>query len=185
MTTAIVTGASAGLGREYALEAAKYADEIWLIARRADRLEALKALLPGKRVVALLHVINAAVGRLDAHTQRLRAGQLAAQGVFHHLDGDAAGGLAALMPAHAVGDARDVGQNEQRVLIVRANEPRMRSGMDSHAFSPSRRSALRLHRSSFFLIYQVAVAQLAARAADIAAHFAADGGGHMGGCERA
>lgn len=45
---AIVTGASSGLGQELArlLAAEKKADEIWLIARREDRLQALAAELP-------------------------------------------------------------------------------------------------------------------------------------------
>ena len=44
MGIAIITGASSGLGREYARIAAgsgRY-EELWLIARREDRLEALK-----------------------------------------------------------------------------------------------------------------------------------------------
>ena len=39
---AVITGASSGLGREYALETAKSRDnidEIWLIARREDKLK--------------------------------------------------------------------------------------------------------------------------------------------------
>lgn len=53
MSIAVITGASAGLGRAYALAAARIFPEIqeyWLIARRLDRLEALKAELPGKAV---------------------------------------------------------------------------------------------------------------------------------------
>lgn len=53
MPIAVITGASSGLGRAYALAAAKVFPEIeeyWLIARRLDRLEALKAELPGKTV---------------------------------------------------------------------------------------------------------------------------------------
>ena len=40
----IVTGASSGIGREFAKELAqkKEIDEIWVIARRAERLEELK-----------------------------------------------------------------------------------------------------------------------------------------------
>ena len=42
---AIVTGASSGMGREFALQLSQYVqvDEIWAIARRAEALEALKA----------------------------------------------------------------------------------------------------------------------------------------------
>ena len=45
MNIAIVTGASSGMGREFVLQLGQYAqvDEIWVIARRADALEALKA----------------------------------------------------------------------------------------------------------------------------------------------
>ena len=42
---AIVTGASSGMGREFALQLSQYVqvDEIWAVARRAEALEALKA----------------------------------------------------------------------------------------------------------------------------------------------
>lgn len=56
MSIAVITGASAGLGRAYALAALRIfpkIDEYWLIARRLDRLEALKAELPGKTVRCL------------------------------------------------------------------------------------------------------------------------------------
>lgn len=45
MKTAIVTGASSGLGREFAKQIPRFyknLDEIWLIARSSDRLEELK-----------------------------------------------------------------------------------------------------------------------------------------------
>ena len=44
MKIAIVTGASSGMGREfvYALDREGKYEEIWVIARRADRLESLK-----------------------------------------------------------------------------------------------------------------------------------------------
>ncbi len=44
MKIAIVTGASSGIGREFVrrLDAKEELDEIWVIARRADRLEELK-----------------------------------------------------------------------------------------------------------------------------------------------
>lgn len=44
MRVAVVTGASAGIGREfvYAIDRQENLDEIWVIARRADRLEELK-----------------------------------------------------------------------------------------------------------------------------------------------
>ena len=50
MRIAVITGASSGMGREFAvkLEAQKNFDEIWVIARRADRLEELKTQLGEK-----------------------------------------------------------------------------------------------------------------------------------------
>lgn len=44
MRVAVITGASAGIGREfvYAIDRQENLDEIWVIARRADRLEELK-----------------------------------------------------------------------------------------------------------------------------------------------
>ena len=45
MNIAIVTGASSGMGREFVLQLSNYisVDEIWVIARRAAALEALKS----------------------------------------------------------------------------------------------------------------------------------------------
>ena len=45
MNIAIVTGASSGMGKEFVLQLSQYVqvDEIWVIARRKDALEALKA----------------------------------------------------------------------------------------------------------------------------------------------
>ena len=50
MRIAVITGASSGMGREFAvkLEAEHNFEEIWVIARRADRLEELKELLGEK-----------------------------------------------------------------------------------------------------------------------------------------
>ncbi len=56
MKTAIITGASSGLGREFVRQIADVFPEVesyWLIARRADRLEELAASLPGKTVACL------------------------------------------------------------------------------------------------------------------------------------
>ena len=41
MTVAIITGASSGIGAEFARGYADRVDELWLVARRADRMEAL------------------------------------------------------------------------------------------------------------------------------------------------
>lgn len=45
---AVITGASSGMGRRFAETIAEHVafDELWVIARRADRLEALKEALP-------------------------------------------------------------------------------------------------------------------------------------------
>ena len=55
--TVLITGASAGIGRELALEFGARAEMLVLVARRLDRLEALKAELagryPGLKVVVL------------------------------------------------------------------------------------------------------------------------------------
>lgn len=56
MKTAIITGASSGLGREFVRQIADVFPEVecyWLVARRADRLEELAATLEGKSVVCL------------------------------------------------------------------------------------------------------------------------------------
>ena len=56
MSMAIITGASAGLGREYALAACRQHPEIEefvLIARRRDRLEALSKELTAKKITVL------------------------------------------------------------------------------------------------------------------------------------
>ncbi len=50
---AVITGASSGIGREFALQISrkyKSIEEIWLIARRTDRLEELKKEIHGKTV---------------------------------------------------------------------------------------------------------------------------------------
>ena len=56
MRTAIITGASTGLGREFVRQLADVFPEVecyWLIARRADRLQEVADALPGKQVECL------------------------------------------------------------------------------------------------------------------------------------
>lgn len=53
MSIAIVTGASAGLGIEFLKKLGRIypdIDEYWVIARRVERLEALKSILPEKKI---------------------------------------------------------------------------------------------------------------------------------------
>lgn len=56
MKTAIITGASSGLGREFVRQIADVFPEIecyWLIARRSERLEEIAADLPNKKVCCI------------------------------------------------------------------------------------------------------------------------------------
>jgi short-subunit dehydrogenase len=74
--TALITGASAGIGREFALQLAPYAGTIILLARRTDRLEALRAELlrmnPGLRV--LCETVDLAdAAQVSAFCERLQA----------------------------------------------------------------------------------------------------------------
>lgn len=56
MKVAIITGASSGLGEEFALQMGDHfsgIDQVWLIARRRDKLEALAARLTGIEPIVL------------------------------------------------------------------------------------------------------------------------------------
>ncbi len=61
MTIAVITGASSGLGKEYVrqtVEQLPSVDEIWLIARRAERLEAIAADYPERTFRHLILDLN-------------------------------------------------------------------------------------------------------------------------------
>jgi short-subunit dehydrogenase len=74
--TVLITGASAGLGREFALQLAPFAGTIILLARRTERLEALRAELlqinPGLRVFCET-VDLADAAQVSAFCDRLKA----------------------------------------------------------------------------------------------------------------
>jgi short-subunit dehydrogenase len=56
MKIAVVTGASSGLGKEFVMQISKHfsgIEEIWVIARRLERLEELKAAVPNKKIVVV------------------------------------------------------------------------------------------------------------------------------------
>lgn len=68
--TALVTGASAGLGAEFCRQLAKKCDVIIAVARRADRLEELKKELSG---LAEVHVIEADLCSVEGVTRAIES----------------------------------------------------------------------------------------------------------------
>lgn len=60
--TALITGASAGLGAEFARQLAPYANALVLVARRADRLDAMRAELQALHANLKVHVYGADLG---------------------------------------------------------------------------------------------------------------------------
>ena len=67
----LITGASAGLGAEFARQCAARGEDLLLVARRRDRLEALKSEIGGD-----VHVIAAAVEVEDQGVQFVGHGRL-------------------------------------------------------------------------------------------------------------
>ena len=61
MKIAVVTGASSGMGREFAVQVSKLyrnLDEIWVVARRTERLEELK-----KKLTVPVRIFDGDLGR--------------------------------------------------------------------------------------------------------------------------
>ena len=75
MKTAIITGASAGLGKEYLAAAPQYfpdIDEYWLIARRQDKLEEAAKLVNRQcRIFPMDLTKEDSYRRLEAELQKL------------------------------------------------------------------------------------------------------------------
>ena len=62
MKIAVVTGASSGMGREFAVQVSKLyrnLDEIWVVARRTERLEELK-----KKLTVPVRIFDGDLGRI-------------------------------------------------------------------------------------------------------------------------
>jgi uncharacterized protein len=63
--TALITGASAGIGREFARQLAGRAGTIVLVARRRDRLEELRTELTGRNSKLTVHICVSDLSRLE------------------------------------------------------------------------------------------------------------------------
>ncbi|HEX8296728.1 MAG TPA: SDR family oxidoreductase [Chthoniobacteraceae bacterium] len=74
--TALVTGASSGLGEEFARQLAPHARSLILVARRLDRLEALRAELQRPGLTVHCHAVDLA----DAEQTEAFLAELAARG---------------------------------------------------------------------------------------------------------
>jgi short-subunit dehydrogenase len=92
MTTALVTGASAGLGLEFAKLFAADGHDLVLVARRLDRLEALAAELAGKHRIRAEAI---AADLMDPAAPRAIAAEVERRGLtIDHLVNNAGFGLA-------------------------------------------------------------------------------------------
>lgn len=87
---AIVTGASSGMGREFALTAREHADydELWIIARRVDRLEELSRQLDGQnvRIIPMDLSLSARELKLDEDTEIVLLVNAAGFGKFRSVE---------------------------------------------------------------------------------------------------
>jgi uncharacterized protein len=63
--TALITGASSGLGEEFARQLAPYVQSLVLVSRRLDRLDSLKRELESLHSQLTVHVYGADIGRED------------------------------------------------------------------------------------------------------------------------
>lgn len=91
----LITGASAGLGAEFARQCAKRGDELALVARRRDRLEDLAARISGK-----VHIFTADLAQAGAATSlidQVEAEGLAVETLINNA-GFGAGGQFAQLP---------------------------------------------------------------------------------------
>jgi len=109
----LITGASAGLGREMALQFAAKGRELWLCARRLDRLEALKAEIGARYPTVSVHIAQLDVTDADA-----------VERVFTHAHADG-GGLDRIIVNAGIGGGAPVGSNHlemnQQILLTNLN----------------------------------------------------------------
>ena len=116
--TALITGASAGIGEACARQLAGRGADLVLVARRADRLEALREELTGEHGV---HVRAEALDVRDRPAVEELAERLDAEGVAVHVLVNNAGVGRGLEPVHE-GEPRDwdemIDTNLKGVLYV-------------------------------------------------------------------
>ena len=118
MTTALITGASAGLGEGFARALAADRHDLILTARRADRLEALAADLRGQHGVAV-HVIAADLADPSA-PGRLMAEVAAAGLIIDTLVNNAGYGLRGPVAALDAGEQLGIVDVNCRALVALA-----------------------------------------------------------------
>ncbi|WP_255657520.1 SDR family oxidoreductase [Actinoplanes sp. L3-i22] len=159
--TVLITGASAGLGAEFARRLAARGDDLVLVARRADRLERLAAELTGVRVttIAMDLAVPEAGAKLSAAvdaagvtvTSLINNAGFGAQRLFHERDA-----------AHV--DAEVMLNVSSLVSITHAFLDRLRAGdgflinlASVVAFQPSPRMAVYAATKAFVLSFTEAL----------------------------